>query len=165
MTTPEGKVKQWLAYRMAKRFGHLAMWEYAPPGGPFGQNGTADRLYLIESGNETVEHLYEEHGRPTGVLVLIEAKAVYANGVANQPTSLQLKRLREIDKAGGVAATLIGKDLAKLDRIFQEIDRRRDLNRGAWLLSIQNAEYISALMDYAKNTPNDYLKDLKWGSV
>jgi hypothetical protein len=123
--TPEGKVKQWLQNQIDKRYGHLAVWKYAPPGGYFGQNGTADRLLAIESGTLELRPLYEQFGPPPGVLAAIEVKAE-----GNHPTPLQLSKLREI--SGGVAAVLIGKDPAKVAAIFAEIDKRREMCRLGW---------------------------------
>lgn len=105
--TPEGKVKQWFKDRVDERYGHLPIWWYAPKGGAYGQAGVGDRVMMVES-----------------VAAMIEIKAD-----GNSPTSLQLKKLREFRDAGGVAASLIGKDIAKVRAIFAEIDRRRELWR------------------------------------
>jgi hypothetical protein len=103
--TPEGKVKQWFKDRFDQRYGHLTTWWYAPPGGAYGQAGTGDRVALIDH-----------------VALMVEIKAD-----GQKLTPLQSKRLRDFDAAGGVAASLIGKDLPQVVAIFAEIDRRRAL--------------------------------------
>lgn len=103
--TPEGKVKQWLKDQVDRRYGHLTIWWYSPPGGRFGQAGTGDRVALIDH-----------------VGLMIEVKTD-----GQQLTPLQAKRLRDFAAAGGVAASLIGKDQAKVIAIFEEVDRRRAL--------------------------------------
>lgn len=125
--TPEGKVKQWLMNQIDKRYGHLHVWSYAPPGGYFGQNGTMDRLLLIESGTLEDRPLYELFGPPPGILVGIETKAD-----GNELRPLQRRKLEEVHRAGGVAAVLIGKDHVKMAQIFTEIDKRREMCLLAW---------------------------------
>ncbi len=109
--TPEGKVKEWFKTQFDQRYGHLTTWWYAPPGGRFGQAGTADRVALIDS---------------VGLMVEIKADG-------QSPTPLQLKRLRDFAAAGGVAATLVGKDLTKVVAIFAEVDRRRAI----WKIALE----------------------------
>lgn len=150
--TPEGKVKEWLMIQIKRRYGHLAVWAYAPPGGTFGTAGTMDRLLLIESGD----------GAP-GVFVAIETKAE-----GRSLTPLQRKRLRDVDAAGGVAASLIGRDFLKLNRIFDEIDRRRDACRLAWrlmqasrpLTDKERTDIVEAMME-----PNQIYQDLPFKRV
>lgn len=84
---------------------NLDIWKYAPPGGRFGQAGTGDRLLVIG-----------------GVPVMIEIKSGEGN---YDLTPIQKKRLRDFSDAGGVAASLIGKDKTKCLAIFTEIDKRR----------------------------------------
>ena len=97
--TPEGKVKIWMVNQFRRRFGD-GIWTYAPPGGMFGQAGQADRFFLVH-----------------GVFVVIEAK-----DDGKKLTPLQLKRLRDAHDLGAVAASMIGKDYAKLEMIFAAID-------------------------------------------
>lgn len=105
--TPEGKVKQWFMDQVERYYKGFDVWKYAPPGGQFGQAGIGDRLLVIE-----------------GVPVMIEIKSGEGSyGL----TPLQKKRLREFAEAGGVGASLIGKDVTKCMAIFAEIDRRRML--------------------------------------
>lgn len=121
-----------------RRYGHLSYWRYAPPGGYFGANGTMDELVLVPSDDGTGAYL-----DAPGVFVGIECKA---DGGA--PTPLQLKRLRDVDKAGGVAASLIGRDIDKINRIFAEIDKRRELCRLAWQITTGlpiKEEYLSLI--------------------
>lgn len=125
MATPENKVKMWMKARFEKRYGHIPYWRYAPPGGYFGANGTMDELVLLSSDDGT--GAYRD---APGVFVGIECKAE-----GQTPTPLQLKRLRDLDKAGGVAASLIGRDEEKINRIFAEIDKRRELCRLAWQIT------------------------------
>ena len=100
MATPENKVKQWVDKLMKEWF--PGAWRYCPPGGRFGKNGEPDRLYLW-----------------SGVFIAIETKVP-----GNPATALQLKRLRDIAAAGGVAAVVSGKDLSKMMRIQDEVIRR-----------------------------------------
>jgi hypothetical protein len=115
--TPEGKVKVWMKATIKKRYDHVAVWRYAPPGGAFGQAGTMDELCLISCGID---------GAP-GVFVGIEVKAE-----GQKLTPLQESRLRSVHRAGGVAASLIGRDEAKMAAIITEIERRRTACRLAW---------------------------------
>jgi len=109
--TPEGKVKEWFMTQVERRYGFLPYWKYAPPGGRFGQAGIGDRMLLIE-----------------GVAVMVEIKSGEGS---YDLTPLQKKRLREFAMAGGVAASLIGKDMEKVNAIFAEIDRRREIVRSS----------------------------------
>lgn len=104
--TPEGKIKVWLVNQITRKYGKV--WSYAPPSGMFGQAGTADRFFLIQ-----------------GVFVAIEVKKDGAD-----VTPLQRARLRIIQENGGVAASMSGKDLTKLQKIYDEIDRRIALLKG-----------------------------------
>lgn len=106
--TPEGKVKVWLRTAMKARYGHLpGFWHYAPKGGAFGQAGTWDDEWLIDH-----------------VFVVIESKS--GDG-SYDVTPLQRKRLENAALGGAVAAAMIGKDKNKLQMIWNEIDRRREL--------------------------------------
>jgi hypothetical protein len=131
--TPEAKVKLWLGNQLEKMYGHLQFWSYAPPGGYFGQNGTADRLLIIPSEKPGDEFYFERFGRPCGVPVAIEVKAE-----GNELRPLQKRKLEEVHRAGGVAAVLIGKDFEKMRGIFVQIEARREMNRNGWLETIRH---------------------------
>ena len=105
MSTPEGKVKDWLVSQFISYYGK-DIWKYAPPGGMFGQAGQADRFFLIH-----------------GVFVVIEVKAE-----GKKITPLQRARLVAAKDGGAVAASMIGKDYGQLQRIFMEIDKRAKVN-------------------------------------
>lgn len=103
MSTPEGKVKNWL-YGTKQKPGKLyqyfpGAWVYKPPGGMFGRAGTADCILCWR-----------------GIFVAIEIKAAYEDG-GRDPTDLQLKSLRGVMAAGGVGAVLRGKDEQRLAAI------------------------------------------------
>lgn len=100
MGTPEGKVKTWLVNQVERRYGKV--WSYAPPGGVFGQAGTADRFFLVK-----------------GVFVAVEVKAL-----GKDVTPLQRARLVKIVENGGIGASMLGKDYTKLAQIFKAIDDR-----------------------------------------
>lgn len=118
MSTPEGKVKDWLVSQFISYYGK-DIWKYAPPGGMFGQAGQADRFFLIH-----------------GVFVVIEVKAE-----GKKITPLQRSRLVDANNGGAVAASMIGKDYGKLQKIFEEIDRRARVNL-AYLRSESNTDDI-----------------------
>lgn len=129
--TPEAKVKLWLQNQLEKAYGHLQYWSYAPPGGYFGQNGTADRLLLIPSHSNGDEVYFERFGMPCGVPAAIEVKAD-----GNELRPLQKRKLEEVHRAGGVAAVLIGKDFEKMCQIFGQIEARRAMNRAGWFAHV-----------------------------
>lgn len=91
--TPESKVKQFIRKYMMSTF--PGIYYYSPMGGAFGKAGFPDHIYLWK-----------------GVLVAIEAKA--ENGRA---TELQKQTLQQLSKQGAIAAIVVGKDTAKMDRI------------------------------------------------
>lgn len=98
--TPEGKVKRWL-YGTTQKLGVLfeyfpGAYVYKPPGGMFGQGGASDCFVLW-----------------SGVFIALEIKREFGN----DPTPLQLKRLRKITEQGGIGAVLKGRDRAKLQLI------------------------------------------------
>jgi hypothetical protein len=99
--TPEGKVKAWLKRKTDAAWPEA--YTYSPPGGMFGQGGAPDRLYFWK-----------------GVFIVIEVKATKDN----EPTQLQLKRLRHIAGQGGVAAVLRGKDEERWQQICAAVDRK-----------------------------------------
>lgn len=102
--TPEGRVKDWL-YGTRQKPGQLyktfegPIWLYKPPGGMFGSAGTPDCLFVWR-----------------GVFVGLEVKAE-----DGKPTALQLKSLRAIRDAGGVAAIIVGKDNVRLLQIYAAV--------------------------------------------
>lgn len=98
--TPEGRVKKWLDKRIEEDM--PGAYVYKPPGGMFGKTGTPD-VFIVW----------------LGIFIAIEVKAE-----SNEPTDLQMRTLLKIRDAGGVAASLIGKDLGKWNRILAEVRRR-----------------------------------------
>lgn len=98
--TPEARVKAFVDKYMADNF--PGAWRFCPPGGPFGNAGVPDRFYLWK-----------------GVFIAIETKAD-----GNKPTERQMMHLRAIEKSGGVAAVVTGKDLKKMEMIRDSILRR-----------------------------------------
>lgn len=104
--TPEAKVKRWL-YGTTQRPGKLfeyfpKAYVYKPQGGMFGSTGAPDCMLCWN-----------------GIFVGIEIKA--ENGRA---TDLQVKHLKGILEAGGIAALLVGKDEEKLRMIKQRVLER-----------------------------------------
>jgi hypothetical protein len=93
--TPEGKVKRWLKTRVKVLF--PGAYEYWPPGGMYGRIGTPDCFLLWR-----------------GIFIAIEVKAE-----GNVPTPPQLRTLKSIADAGGVAAVLTGRDEVKLVAIYK----------------------------------------------
>lgn len=98
--TPEGKVKKWLDDRIKEDM--PGAYVYKPPGGMYGKTGTPD-VFIVWN----------------GVFIAIEVKAE-----GNGPTDLQMRQLLKIRDARGVAASLVGKDLGKWNRILAEVRRR-----------------------------------------
>jgi hypothetical protein len=101
--TPEGRVKRWL-YGTTQKPGVLFKYfpdayVYKPPGGMFGQGGAPD-CFLVWR----------------GVFVGLEVKAE-----GNEPSALQLKRLRHIIRQGGVGAVITGKDEVRLQQIYRAV--------------------------------------------
>jgi hypothetical protein len=70
-----------------------------PPGGFYGKAGMMDYI-----------------GVYSGVPFAIEVKRD-----GEEPTELQFKRLRDFDKAGGIAAVIKGKDYNRLEAIVRAI--------------------------------------------
>lgn len=105
--TPEGKVKKWL-YGTKEKPGVIfdffpGAYVYKPPGNMFGNTGASDCLLCWR-----------------GIFVAIEVKAAYADG-GRDPTELQLRHLRKVQDAGGIAAVLRGRDTARLAAIRQAV--------------------------------------------
>lgn len=75
-TTPEGKIKRRLDNMLKKH----KIWYFSPQSGPFGRAGIPDRLAVVK-----------------GRLIGIEAKSDHTK----KPTPLQIKCMKDIDKAGG----------------------------------------------------------------
>lgn len=101
--TPEGKVKKWMKDILKAELPDVYL--YNPPGGMFGKAGTPDTFGLWQ-----------------GVFFSIEAKAE----AGMSPTDLQMKTLRHIARQGGVAASLCGKDHAKLNLIISTIKKKAE---------------------------------------
>lgn len=95
--TPEGKVKAWA--RQWYKDNLPDHWRVSPRGGPFGKAGCPDDLLCW-----------------MGVFIAVEIKA--DNG---ELSALQLANLRLIQKAGGVAAVLRGRDESRLIAVKQAV--------------------------------------------
>lgn len=98
--TPESKIKAFVKQFMKKEFPEA--FYYSPPGGAFGRAGIPDLFYLYK-----------------GVFIAIEVKSD-----VGKLSDLQKYRLQQIRDAGGIAATVYGKDINKMMRIKQAIYRR-----------------------------------------
>lgn len=96
--TPEGKVKAWLHYTWlpAHMPGH---WRVSPRGGPFGKTGCPDDIICW-----------------MGIFIAIEVKSD-----EGEASAAQMAQLKLIQKAGGVAAVLRGKDAAKMEAIKKAV--------------------------------------------
>lgn len=75
-------------------------WKFSPVQTGMGVSGIPDILVCIPT---VIKQ--EDVGKTFGLFVGIEAKVGY-----NKPNPRQLLQLREIDKAGGVALVVTGKD-------------------------------------------------------
>ncbi len=104
-STPENKVKKWLKYAMNNRYPEA--WCYAPPGGPFGQIGVSDFIWVIPAG------LFN-------VVCVIEVKS----DKFMIPTVPQVTYLKKMLARGAVAVLMRGKDQDRLDKVFQILDQR-----------------------------------------
>jgi hypothetical protein len=98
--TPEKKVKDWVKKCILEAFPD-AYWYMPVPMG-FGRKGVPDILLCIN-----------------GRFVAIECKAE-SSGV---PTKLQQKNLDDVDKAGGLAFTMAGKDQSLMDHIISTLGK------------------------------------------
>lgn len=92
--TPEGKVKtkidKWIAQNMPNAF------KYKAPGGMFGRAGVGDYIIVYL-------------GKP----IMIEVKA----DETKDATQLQMARLMQFKRAGGISCVLKGFQIGKLDSI------------------------------------------------
>lgn len=104
-STPENKVKKWLKYAMNNKYPEA--WCYAPPGGPFGQIGVSDFMWVIPAG------LFN-------VVVFIEVKS----DKFMIPTVPQITFLKKMLAKNCVAAMMRGKDQDRLDKIYETIDAK-----------------------------------------
>jgi hypothetical protein len=104
MSTPEGKVKDFISSKMKRWFPDA--FKYCPPGGPFGKAGMPDFMYFI--------------GTPeTHVTVGIEAKAV--DGFVSD---IQKSTLTRLARCGVLVAVVRGKDLKKMEMIRDAVLHR-----------------------------------------
>lgn len=110
MTTPEGKVKQFVTNRMKAWFPDAV--KYCPPAGIYGKAGMPDFLYFIKANDRVC------------VVVAIEAKAE-----GNEATQIQMHTLVKLKEHGVIAAIVTGKDEEYMNLIQEEIERRiRNVN-------------------------------------
>ena len=108
MTTPEGKVKDFVNRRMKQWFPNA--FAYSPPGGRFGKAGMPDRIWFIPSTPMTC------------IVAAIECKAE-----GGHATQLQINTLTDLVRCGVVAAIVVGRDEAKMEKIKDAILRRIQL--------------------------------------
>jgi hypothetical protein len=95
--TPEAKVKIWVDKWLDREMpGH---WRYKPRGGPFGQAGTSDYLICWQ-----------------GIFVALEIKAE-----GGELTALQLASLKCVERSGGIAAVIRGRDSARLAEVKRRV--------------------------------------------
>lgn len=104
-TTPEGKVKKWLKKEVNDRYPES--WCYMPPGGPFGQIGVADFMWVIKAGR-------------FNVVVVIEVKS----DEYMIPTVPQVRFLKNMMGLNCVSALMKGKDKERLVSIYKAIDTK-----------------------------------------
>lgn len=98
--TPEGKVKvkikQWYKANLPNH------WRVSPRGGPFGKQGCSDDVICY-----------------LGFMIAVEVKSD-----TGDLTALQLKNLRDVQAAGGIAAVVRGFDVERLEKIKQIAEHR-----------------------------------------
>lgn len=97
---PEAKVVKWLCSNRTRQIGAIfdtfpGCYLYNTPGGQFGQAGAPDMFICWR-----------------GKFIGLEVKSD-----KGKPTKLQLMRIDEIRKAGGIAEVIYGKDQGMLDDI------------------------------------------------
>lgn len=98
--TPEGKVKVKIkAWYKENLPGH---WRVSPRGGPFGKQGCSDDVICY-----------------LGFFLAVEVKSD-----TGELTPLQVKNLRDVQAAGGVAAVVKGFDVQRLEKIKQIIEHK-----------------------------------------
>ena len=110
--TPEGKVKQkikqWYKDNLPNH------WRVSPRGGPFGKTGCSDDVICW-----------------LGFFVAVEVKSE-----TGQLTDLQLKNLRDVQLAGGIAAVVKGYDVDRLELVKQLVlNKHEALQAGLKCLS------------------------------
>lgn len=92
--TPEGKVKDWFAKQIKKRYPKAKKLRW--PAGQYGTMGISDDILCIN-----------------GLFIAVEAKA----DKTKHPTKIQAKFLKDVVDAGGLGLCLRGKD----EQIFTKI--------------------------------------------
>jgi len=98
--TPEGKVKVKIkAWYKANLPNH---WRVSPRGGPFGKLGCSDDVICY-----------------LGFFIAVEVKA--PDGTL---TALQMKNLKDVQAAGGVAAVVRDFDVSRLEKIKQIVEHK-----------------------------------------
>lgn len=94
--TPEAKVKAYVD-KVLKKY---QLWFFPPQAGPFGRSGIPDRIAIV-----------------AGQFVGIEVKA----DRTKKPTALQLKCLKDIERAGGKSFVVCDKEsLEELEAYIKE---------------------------------------------
>ena len=102
MSTPEGKIKQFITNRMRTWFPNAI--KYCPPAGVYGKSGMPDFLYFIKANDKAC------------VVVAIEAKAE-----GNTATQIQMHTLVKLKEQGVISAIVTGKDEEYMERIRDEV--------------------------------------------
>jgi hypothetical protein len=111
VSTPENKVKRKIKeWYDANLPGH---WRVSPRGGPFGKQGASDDILCW-----------------LGFFIAVEVKSD-----VGELSPMQLKNLRDVQKAGGVAAVVKGYDVARLNQIKSIVQAKHDA-------MIKGAEYV-----------------------
>lgn len=102
MTTPEGKIKNWLKDQLTNQLDGCII--YSPPAGPFGKAGEPD--------------LHIHYG---GAVMVIEVKA---DGGEISP--LQLSRLVRYKRCGTLAAKIEGRNQERVDLLVRFMKERAE---------------------------------------
>lgn len=98
--TPEGRIKDWLRRELKKKY--PTCWIYLAPGGRFGRAGVPDLICNIG-----------------GLFVAIEAKTDVGKLSRAQEYEISL-----IENANGITVVIYGKDIRKLNILFEHIDEK-----------------------------------------
>jgi len=98
MPTPEGAVKSWIKERILKRYPDSYI--YVTHVGQYGKRGVPDLVMCIK-----------------GLFVCIEVKTI-----KGKLTELQKLEGRRIEKAGGIWATVYGRNEDQMQEIYETVE-------------------------------------------